>query len=78
MEAIYTTQHVFADWRAWAVWSPDLHRLLIQERLSAEDRIAMYDLLTLEEPGVLSKEQATLREALIVNSSFCLLPAELG
>ncbi len=77
-EALHTTQRVFRDWRAWAVWSPDLHRLLLQERLSAKDRAALYDLLALEGPDFLSQEQATLREALIVNSSFCSLPAELG
>ena len=60
------------------MWCPDMHRLFMQKRLTAEQRASLRDLLALEGPDFLTKEQPTLREALVVASSSCLLPAEVG
>jgi hypothetical protein len=53
----------FAHWRSWALWGPDMARILRWERFSADQRLALWDLLALEGPDYTNSRHATLREA---------------
>jgi Poly(ADP-ribose) polymerase catalytic domain len=63
----------FPTWRIWAAWRPDIDCLqLIEERLAAEKRRELGDIIALEGPDFTNSGKETLREGLlaqVMNSS---------
>ena len=53
----------FPNWRAWAVWSPDVARLGRWELFSPDQRLTLSNILLLEGPDFISKRHTTFREA---------------
>jgi Poly(ADP-ribose) polymerase catalytic domain len=73
-EAIQALEVAFLDWRPWATWRPDIDRLSAQERLNAEQRASLTDLLRLEGPDFMLGQQVTMREALIARYAIACRP----
>jgi hypothetical protein len=65
-EVVQVVEVAFPGWRPWAAWRPDMDRLSAQERLNAEQRSSLSDLLRLEGPDFMLGQQPTMRDALIV------------
>ena len=69
-EAVQEFKYGFADWRAWAVWRPDMQRLFLQKQLTAEQRHCLSDLLALEGPDFDHSHHSTKRESLIAQYPY--------
>lgn len=53
----------FPNWRAWAIWSPDVARLGRWELFSPDQRLTLSNILVLEGPDFVSSRHTTFREA---------------
>lgn len=53
----------FPNWRAWAIWSPDVARLGRWELFSPDQRLTLSNILVLEGPDFASSRHTTFREA---------------
>jgi hypothetical protein len=73
-DVIHLLEEDFANWRLWAEWRPDIQRLQMQERLTAPQRCSLLELLALEGPDFGPSKQATLREGLLAQYSYCPAP----
>lgn len=73
-DVVRLLEEEFASWRAWAEWRPNPHRLQMQERLTAQQRRSLLDLLALEGPDFAHSKQATMREGLLARYSYCPVP----
>jgi hypothetical protein len=70
VEVVQAVNYGFADWRAWAVWRPDMQRLILQEQLNSEQRHSLGDLLALEGPDFGHSHHGTKRESLIAQYPY--------
>lgn len=54
---------VFPSWRAWALWQPDMKRILSWDSFTDVQKAALGKILTLEGPDFLRSLDSSLREA---------------